>query len=67
MTASRIALAQPWIGPEEQAEVARVLAGGQLASGPVVEQFERATTAANVTTTAPRAAARTVGECTAGV
>jgi perosamine synthetase len=37
-----IPIAKPYIGPEEQAAVAEVLASGQLASGPRVHEFERA-------------------------
>ncbi len=35
-----IAIAQPQMGPEEQAAVAAVLASGQLAQGPRVREFE---------------------------
>ena len=37
-----IPIAKPYIGPEEQAAVAEVLASGQLASGPRVHAFEHA-------------------------
>ncbi|MHB9024339.1 MAG: DegT/DnrJ/EryC1/StrS family aminotransferase [Armatimonadota bacterium] len=37
-----IGIAKPYIGPEEQAAVADVLASGQLASGPRVHAFEQA-------------------------
>lgn len=37
-----IPIAKPYIGPEEQAAVAEVLASGQIASGPRVHEFERA-------------------------
>lgn len=38
----KIALAHPMIGEEEKAAVMRVLDSGQLAQGPVVEEFEAA-------------------------
>ena len=37
-----IPIAKPYIGPEEQAAVAEVLASGMLASGPRVHAFEKA-------------------------
>lgn len=37
-----IPIAKPFIGPEEQAAVAEVLASGQLAAGPRVQAFEQA-------------------------
>jgi perosamine synthetase len=37
-----IPIAKPYIGPEEQAAVAEVLASRMLASGPKVQEFERA-------------------------
>ncbi|MHB0936451.1 MAG: DegT/DnrJ/EryC1/StrS family aminotransferase [Armatimonadota bacterium] len=37
-----IPIAKPYVGPEEQAAVAEVLASGQIASGPRVHEFEHA-------------------------
>ena len=41
-TGDRIALAHPMIGDDEKAAVMRVMESGQLAQGPVVEEFEEA-------------------------
>ena len=57
-----IAFGRPMIGPEEQAAVARVLAGPQLVHGPVAHEFER-----NFAKRIGVAYAVSVSSCTAGL
>ena len=60
-----IPIAKPYIGPEEQAAVAEVLASGQLAAGPRVQAFEQAFAALCHSPAGVACSSGTSGLCTA--